>query len=368
MKKLALLLVALLVASPALGALEITCTNVGYHVTLGYTGAGTDPATRVRGFGLDIDSGVATISNVTTANTDYYIYPGTILIDGDGVVTYDGTPNAPEDAPGEKDPGITIEMASLWATNDTNGHTTPPPTSGTLVEFDVSGDCTLTVSANTLRTGIILEDGSVVTANLPKVLVISETPPPTYTLSTAVVGNGSVTGAGTYDENEVVPVEAIPDALWQFKEWSGDLGGSTNPTTILMDGNKSITATFVDDCFPLSFTTYNDWVTLGKPLCWCNSANGGTGDYQCDGDSMLGTETWANYRIYVNDYLEVVHVNNWKQKIDSVTLNPCADIDHLDETWANYRVYVDDYLTVTGNWKKKDGDLGGDCGLLSRPE
>jgi len=158
MRKLTCLLIALLVVSPAFAALEITCSNNVYHVTVGYQGA--DP-NLVRGFGLDISaSDGAVISNVTTSNTDYYIYPGTIVIDAEGDVTDEGSPVAPEGSPGEKDPGITIEMASLYASNDPCGHTTAPATSGTLLEFDVDKDCTITISANGLRGGIVLEDGN----------------------------------------------------------------------------------------------------------------------------------------------------------------------------------------------------------------
>jgi uncharacterized repeat protein (TIGR02543 family) len=71
--------------------------------------------------------------------------------------------------------------------------------------------------------------------------------PPQYTLTTNTVGNGTVTlnpPGGTYDAGTVVTVTAAPDSGWQFDGWSGDLSGSTNPTTITMNSNKSVTATF----------------------------------------------------------------------------------------------------------------------------
>ncbi|MCA1781560.1 MAG: hypothetical protein LC679_05090 [Intrasporangiaceae bacterium] len=72
----------------------------------------------------------------------------------------------------------------------------------------------------------------------------------TYDLTTATNGSGSVTltpAGGTYDENEVVSVEAVPDAGWSFNAWSGDLTGSTNPDNVTMDANKTVTATFTQD-------------------------------------------------------------------------------------------------------------------------
>ncbi|MFC2141082.1 PKD domain-containing protein [Acidobacteriota bacterium] len=71
--------------------------------------------------------------------------------------------------------------------------------------------------------------------------------PVQYTLTTNTVGNGSITlnpPGGTYNEGTVVTLTAVPDAGWQFDGWSGDLSGSTNPATITMNANKSVTAAF----------------------------------------------------------------------------------------------------------------------------
>ena len=73
--------------------------------------------------------------------------------------------------------------------------------------------------------------------------------PPQYTLTTNVVGSGTVTldpPGGTYDANTVVTLTAVPDPGWQFDGWSGDLSGSDNPATIIMNANKSVTATFTE--------------------------------------------------------------------------------------------------------------------------
>jgi hypothetical protein len=119
-------------------------------------------------------------------------------------------------------------------------------------------------------------------------------------------------------------------------------------------------------CFPDTFTTFADWQALGEPLCWCNSANGGTGDYQCDGDADGAEFGFQKYRVYSPDL--ALLVDNWKKKIDDVTLNPCADVDHKPFGFQKYRVYSPDLAILVDNWKKKAGDLPGNCGLLSRPE
>jgi hypothetical protein len=197
---------------------------------------------------------------------------------------------------------LTIEMGSLWDPCDPC-HPNPPALSGTLFRFlcDGAGAQTcVSLAENAARAGT--DSNGVVLEDLEQVAVIN-----------------------------------------------------------LVDGCITLAA----PCFPASCgTVWDDWDALGQPDCWCNSASGGTGDYQCDGYVELATETVFNYRVYVDDYLELVA--NWKKKITDPTLNPCADVDHLSETVFKYRVYVDDYLDLTGNWKAKDTDLGGDCGTAGR--
>lgn len=48
----------------------------------------------------------------------------------------------------------------------------------------------------------------------------------------------------TYAPGTVVTLSAIADSAYEFIKWEGDLTGSVNPTTITMDGNKSVTAVF----------------------------------------------------------------------------------------------------------------------------
>ncbi|MFC1966979.1 right-handed parallel beta-helix repeat-containing protein, partial [Chloroflexota bacterium] len=71
-----------------------------------------------------------------------------------------------------------------------------------------------------------------------------------YTLTTNVIGSGSVTknpDQATYTQDSTVQVTAAPATGWSFSGWSGDLSGSTNPATVTMDGNKTITATFTEN-------------------------------------------------------------------------------------------------------------------------
>jgi uncharacterized repeat protein (TIGR02543 family) len=68
-----------------------------------------------------------------------------------------------------------------------------------------------------------------------------------YTLSTAVIsGGGTITPAGgTYGDGAEVTLTATPAQGYAFDHWSGDAIGMSNPVTITMDSDKSVTATFI---------------------------------------------------------------------------------------------------------------------------
>ncbi len=73
--------------------------------------------------------------------------------------------------------------------------------------------------------------------------------PNTYTLTVNYVGNGS--GAvmlnppgPTYIAGTIVTLTATPALTSTFSSWSGDVVTTTNPITVTMTGNKTVTATF----------------------------------------------------------------------------------------------------------------------------
>jgi uncharacterized repeat protein (TIGR02543 family) len=71
-------------------------------------------------------------------------------------------------------------------------------------------------------------------------------PPATYTLTTSAV-NGTVTrtpNKTSYTAGETVTLQAVPNSGYTFSGWSGALTGTTNPATLVMDANKSVTANF----------------------------------------------------------------------------------------------------------------------------
>jgi hypothetical protein len=81
-------------------------------------------------------------------------------------------------------------------------------------------------------------------------------------------GPGSVTldpPGGLYLPGTSVTVTATPDAAATFTGWSGDLSGTINPESVLMDGAKSVTASFVPVHDVTVDVTGSGTVTLDPP-------------------------------------------------------------------------------------------------------
>ncbi len=94
-----------------------------------------------------------------------------------------------------------------------------------------------------------------------------------YTLAVGVVGDGTVTknpDLPIYSAGTSVTLTAV-NGLQTFSAWSGDLNGNTNPTPIVMNGNKSVTATFAGGW--LQGWAYRKSVTLSR-------ASGAVTNYQ----------------------------------------------------------------------------------------
>ncbi len=73
-------------------------------------------------------------------------------------------------------------------------------------------------------------------------------PTQTYTLTTSVNGSGTVSRnptGNTFPGGSDVTLTATPAANFQFAGWTGALSGTTNPATVRMLANTTVTANFV---------------------------------------------------------------------------------------------------------------------------
>jgi pectate lyase len=84
-----------------------------------------------------------------------------------------------------------------------------------------------------------------------------------YTLTT-IATHGSVLrnpNQAVFDSGATVQLTAVPDAGYHFTTWSGDASGSANPLSLLMNGNKTVTANVAINQYTLSITAVNGSVT-----------------------------------------------------------------------------------------------------------
>jgi len=80
---------------------------------------------------------------------------------------------------------------------------------------------------------------------------------PTFDLTISVSGNGTTDpapGVHTYYKNQEATITAIPDSGYVLDHWEGAASGSANPVTVVMNSNKSVTAVFVEESTPTTYT------------------------------------------------------------------------------------------------------------------
>jgi hypothetical protein len=96
----------------------------------------------------------------------------------------------------------------------------------------------------------------------------------TYSLNATARTGGTVRKSPdkpSYKDGDEVTLQAVPKTGYRFDKWSGDLSGSTNPATLPMDANKSVTAKFVKDVTVeltarFDWTGNDEWATRGLDL------------------------------------------------------------------------------------------------------
>uniref|UniRef100_UPI004048FFD4 InlB B-repeat-containing protein n=1 Tax=Flavobacterium sp. TaxID=239 RepID=UPI004048FFD4 len=87
----------------------------------------------------------------------------------------------------------------------------------------------------------------------------TEEPIPTHTLAVSVspAEAGKITispQSPDYKAGDLVTLSAEPNEHWVFKQWEGDVSGSSNPLQITMNTNKSVVGVFVKRDYPLNIT------------------------------------------------------------------------------------------------------------------
>ena len=166
MKKMVIFSMVLFAAAPAPATVTISATqvpdtnNVVIHLT-------SDEVNDVRGITLDIiieggDEPYVNfrVAEVNCLSSDYYIYPGSVIIDDEGNVLDWGSCLCdaniyPGTLPGLDTAGVTTEMISLYV-----GEANKPPKDADLFRITLAGcgDVNVTLRENAIRGGVGMEN------------------------------------------------------------------------------------------------------------------------------------------------------------------------------------------------------------------
>ena len=89
-----------------------------------------------------------------------------------------------------------------------------------------------------------------------------------YEVVTNQASGGAISGGGTFEYGSVANLQATPESGYSFIGWGDDASGESNPLSLLVDGNKTVTAFF-------ELSTYN----LTIPVSTGGTVSGG-GSFQ----------------------------------------------------------------------------------------
>lgn len=178
----------------------------------------------------------------------------------------------------------------------------------------------------------------------------------TFTLATTIIGSGNVSPAsGTFDQGSVQTITATPATGYVFSGWSGSATGTTNPLSITMDANKTITATFTAvPTYTLTTTvvgsgtispasgTFNSGTvqtltaTPAKGYLFTGWSGGATGTTNPLSVTMTGNKTiTATFTVIPNDTL-----------VYNVAMNPMTDYTATTVKLDSARIVKDFGLTI----------------------
>jgi uncharacterized delta-60 repeat protein len=124
----------------------------------------------------------------------------------------------------------TVGGAGIYVAGSTASVSATPNSSSIFTGW--SGDC----SGTTSPVSVIMNGDKTCTANFALKRTLS--------ILKNGTGTGTVTGAGTYADGTTAEATATAAASSIFAGWSGDCAGTTSPVSVLMDRNKTCTATF----------------------------------------------------------------------------------------------------------------------------
>ena len=165
--------------------------------------------------------------------------------------------------------------------------------------------------------------------------------PERYTVTLGPSLHGSITGnVSPYFPNTTATLTATPGSGCVFTGWGGDATGSSNPLSVLMDSNKTITANFAPDTSDTdgdNLTAYDELAFYGTDPTKSDTDGDGLSDAWEAGRGrfsvVAGTFTWAQARADAQskggDLASFPDENRWNRAMETLGANALDDFTGL---------------------------------------
>jgi len=288
---------------------------------------------------------------------------------------------------------IVLELGALWAGDVNkpaapNGGSTTLYGQGTLCTLDVNfqnhgayapgpngNECNIIINPEMVRGGVVKNDATAATTNMPVTLHLTDTQPGPWTISGRIVGAGAPLDTKGIEGIRLVgfPAEVNTDASGNFTAtvpggWSGtctptDFNNQwtwapTNLSWSSVSANQSganFTGT-ATECLNAKDVGYATWksTTFNKPACWCNRR-------QCRGATKNAKSGFWVYTADLNLLKSTYGKNDTVVAAASLSgvAGICANFDHVK---SGFQVYSIDLSTIKSYYGKSDA-LVPECNL-----
>lgn len=154
----------------------------------------------------------------------------------------------------------------------------------------------------------------------------------TYSLSVITVGSGSVVKSpnqASYHNGDVVVLTATPASGWGFSGWTGAFVSNSNPVSVIINDTISVTATFTQITYQVSFGTIGSGSTIPS----------GTHIYNAGQQVKINATADSGYSFL-----------NWSS-------NPVASVSFDNASSTNATATINGDATVTANFAQNAYNL-----------
>jgi len=204
-------------------------------------------------------------------------------------------------------------------------------------EGDLSGSNNPTI--------IVMDTNKFIKANFVSV--------PTYKLTIEHFGEGVITpGGGIYNVGDTVILHAEASSGYEFKYWEGDISGTNNPDTIIMNGDKTVTGVFIK---LNSLIAYWPMDEMEGTFIADSSGNGYNATLN-NNDELTHVKGKTNNAIYFDGRREAIFNVADAFQSGSITIAAFVKVNTETESWSWIASHGDNYGLVV-NWFGKGSVL-----------